>query len=88
MIDYALKKERLILKVESQTMEYSRINQIVTGLPVYVQDKLDREEIHDTTDKYVRAVRFSFEKIVSEKTNKQPRKRPVKQSKKSRNIYK
>ena len=44
-IDYALKKERLILEVESQASQYSMINQIVIGLPTYMQDKLDREPI-------------------------------------------
>lgn len=47
-IDYALEKERLILEVESRASQYSMINQIVIGLPTYIQDKLDREEIQST----------------------------------------
>lgn len=49
-IDYALKKERLILEVESRTTQYSMINQIVIGLPLPLQDRLDREEIQSTDD--------------------------------------
>lgn len=48
--DYALKKERLILEVENRTTEYAVINQIVIGLPIFIQDKLDREEIETTED--------------------------------------
>lgn len=49
-VDYALKKERLILEVESRTTEYAVINQIVIGLPIFIQDKLDREKLKTTQD--------------------------------------
>lgn len=48
LIDYALKKERLLLEIESSMSNTSRINLIVIGLPVYIQDKLDKEEIINT----------------------------------------
>lgn len=49
-IDYALKKERLILEVESRMPHCPMINQIVIGLPIPIQDKLDREELRTTDD--------------------------------------
>ncbi|ESO04369.1 hypothetical protein HELRODRAFT_172735 [Helobdella robusta] len=42
LIDYALAKENLCLEIE---IEMSRINMIVMGLPVEIQNQLDREEI-------------------------------------------
>lgn len=48
LIDYALKKERLILEMESSMSNISRINLIVMGLPFNIQDKLDKEEINST----------------------------------------
>ena len=49
-VDFALRKERLILEVESRTSQYATINQIVIGLPVSIQEKLDRQELHTTDD--------------------------------------
>jgi len=48
LIDYALKKERLLLEIESSISNMSRINLIVMGLPFNIQDKLDKEEIINT----------------------------------------
>lgn len=48
-VDYALKKERLILEVEKKMTVTTRIKLIVVGLPIEIQDKLDKEEI-DSTD--------------------------------------
>lgn len=48
LMDYALKKERLLLEVEKSMSTTSRINLIVVGLPLYIQDKLDRDEILNT----------------------------------------
>lgn len=56
LMDYALKKERLMLEVESRVTQYSMINQIVIGLPISIQDRLDREEIQ-TTDELMNKLR-------------------------------
>lgn len=48
LIDYALKKERLLLDIESSISNISRIHLIVIGLPLNIQDKLDKEEITNT----------------------------------------
>ena len=49
-VEYALKKERMILEVESGMTSTSRLNLIVIGLPIYIQEKLDREGINDTDE--------------------------------------
>jgi len=48
IMEYALKKERLILDIESSMSNISRINLIFIGLPLNIQDKLDKEEITNT----------------------------------------
>ena len=48
LTEYALKKERLLLEIESSMSDISRINLIVMGLPFNIQDKLDKEEINST----------------------------------------
>ena len=45
-----MKKERLILEVGRKTMENTRINLIVIGLPIHIQDRIDKETIHSTDD--------------------------------------
>jgi hypothetical protein len=50
MIDYALKKERLLLECERTMTEESRISHIVVGLPTHIQNKLDKEIIETTED--------------------------------------
>jgi hypothetical protein len=45
LVDYALTKEKLCLEAESTGTIVSRINMIVFGCPMEVQNELDREEI-------------------------------------------
>ncbi|XP_050576604.1 uncharacterized protein LOC126915710 [Bombus affinis] len=49
-IEYAIKKERLILEVRRKTSEETRINLIVIGLPIHIQDKIDKEAVQSTND--------------------------------------
>lgn len=49
-IEYAIKKEWLILEVRRKTPEEIRINFIVIGLPIYIQDKIDKEMVQSTND--------------------------------------
>lgn len=71
LVDFSVKKERLLLEVEKSISHTSRINAIVISLPLTVQDKLDREEIH-TTDELMNTLRkyetYSY-KIKSEMSN-------------------
>ena len=48
--EYAIKKEQLILEVRRKTSEETRINLIVIGLPIYIQDKIDKEAVQSTND--------------------------------------
>ena len=41
--EYTIKKERLILEIRRKTSEETRINLIVIGLPLHIQDKIDKE---------------------------------------------
>ncbi|XP_041979495.1 uncharacterized protein LOC121733345 [Aricia agestis] len=50
LIDYALKKERLILDINQSIDSKTMIDLIATGLPMFVLNKLNRKELHDTTD--------------------------------------
>lgn len=44
------KKERLIFEIERKTIENTRIDLIVIGLPIYIKDRIDKETIHSTDD--------------------------------------
>ena len=50
LIDYALTKENLCLEIENDDVVLSRIHNIVMGLPIEIQNELDREKI-STVDK-------------------------------------
>lgn len=56
ILDYALKKERLLLQTESDMSNISRINHIVVGLPFFVQDRLDKDQI-ETTEQLMNQLR-------------------------------
>lgn len=45
LVDYALAKEKLCLEAENNSTTLTRIHMIVVGLPLKVQDKLDKEEL-------------------------------------------
>ena len=49
-VEYAIEKERLILEVQREMDEEVRIHLIVIGLPIEVQDKIERENIQTTND--------------------------------------
>lgn len=66
LTDYALKKENLLLEMERTMSEKSKISLIVVGLPIYIQDKLDRESI-SSTDELINAI-GAYEGQVSRKT--------------------
>lgn len=49
LIDYAIKKERLILDVNKSIDPKTMIDLIATGLPGFILYKLNRDELNDTT---------------------------------------
>ena len=48
--EYAIEKERLILEAMRKTSEETRINLIVIGLPIHIQDEIDKEAVQSTND--------------------------------------
>ena len=50
LVKYSLRKEELLLKAEPSISETTRINNIVIGLPIEIQDSLDKEKINNTSE--------------------------------------
>lgn len=51
-LDYALKKEKLLLEIRKSMDTETLIDLIVVGLPNYVSDKIDRGTLEETKDLY------------------------------------
>lgn len=67
LTDYALKKERLCLEFEKGMTMQSRIGMVVVNLPVYIQDKLDREDIKSMNDLYTELRKLDDSCLVKKK---------------------
>lgn len=52
LLEYALKKEKLLLEVRKSIDTGTLIDLIASGLPNYLTDKIDRETIQETEDLY------------------------------------
>ncbi|XP_026724521.1 uncharacterized protein LOC113491647 [Trichoplusia ni] len=52
LLEYALKKEKLLLEVRKTIDTGTLIDLISVGLPNYLSDKIDRETLHQTEDLY------------------------------------
>lgn len=52
LLDYALKKEKLLLEVRKSIDNGTLIDLIATGLPNVVADRIDREKLKKTEDLY------------------------------------
>lgn len=52
LLDYALKKEKLLLEVRKSIDTGTLIDLIAAGLPNYLTDKIDRETLQETEDLY------------------------------------
>lgn len=52
LLEYATKKERLLLEVNKHIDTQTMINLIVMGLPDYVMDKIDKETVKSTASLY------------------------------------
>lgn len=50
LLDYALKKERILLETNKNIDKITLINLIAAGLPVFIRDKLDRQNLKNTED--------------------------------------
>lgn len=72
LVEYALKKEGLLLDVEKTMSETSRICHIVVGLPRNVMEKIDRDQIK-STDQLINELR-RFEPSGGQKKEERPKK--------------
>lgn len=72
LVEYALKKEGLLLDVEKAMSETSRICHIVVGLPRNVVEKIDRDQIK-STDQLINELR-RFEPTGGQKREERPKK--------------
>ncbi|XP_076392314.1 uncharacterized protein LOC105664173 [Megachile rotundata] len=52
LLDYAIKKEKLLLEVRNSIDDGTLIDLIATGLPNFVADRIDREKLRKTEDLY------------------------------------
>lgn len=50
LLEYSMKKEKLLLQIRDSIDEGTLIDLIATGLPNYVLDKIDREKIKESKD--------------------------------------
>lgn len=50
LLDYALRKERLLLETNKDTDKITLINLIAAGLPAFVREKIDREDLKNSQD--------------------------------------
>ena len=50
LLDYALRKERLLLETNKDTDKVTLINLIVAGLPTFIREKIDREDLKNSQD--------------------------------------
>lgn len=71
LVEYALKKESLLLDIERGMSETSRICHIIAGLPRSVVEKIDRESV-STTDELVNELR-RFEPSGSARRDERPK---------------
>lgn len=50
LLEYALKKERLLLEINKSIDKPTLIDLIATGLPNFISDKIDRDVLKETSD--------------------------------------
>lgn len=66
LLDYALKKERLLLEINKNMDKPTMIDLIATGLPNFVADKIDRDTLKETGDLFANI--RGLEHLVERKT--------------------
>lgn len=66
LLEYALKKERLLLEINKSIDKLTLINLIATGLPNFIADKIDKNSLKETEDLF-NNIR-SLEHMVNKKT--------------------
>ena len=71
LIDYAMKKEKLILDINKSIDSKTLIDLIATGLPEFILNKIDRDELNDSTDLF-NEIR-KYESMMYKKTLQKPK---------------
>lgn len=56
LIDYPITKVKLLLEVDPQGLELSWVHAMVVGLPIEVQEEIDRDEVN-TVEKLFNVLR-------------------------------
>lgn len=73
LLEYALKKEKLLLQARKSIDKETLIDLIAVGLPNYVSDRIDREKLKETQDLYNEIGKFEYlmvkKKFVQKKKN-------------------
>lgn len=75
LVDYALKKERLLLETNKNIDKISIINLIAAGLPEFVREKIDRENLKDQQNLFNELRRY--EKLSKKRITKPDRMKPI-----------
>lgn len=70
IMDYLIKKERLLLEADGKLPEMTRIYLIVYGLPIPLQEKLDREKILNMKDLIDELKKYDDTYKIKEETRK------------------
>ena len=72
LIDYAMKKERLILDVNKSIDSKTLIDLIATGLPEFTLNKINRDDLKDSTDLFNEIRKYEgivYKKITTKSNN-------------------
>lgn len=78
-LDYALKKRALLLEVDNSLSVQSQINLIVVGLPRFLFDKIDRNEIESIDQLMSKLRQFNFQnRLIGNKLHNQNKQLEIK----------
>ena len=72
LIDYAMKKERLILDINKSIGPKTLIDLIATGLPEFILNKITRDDLKDSTDLFNKIRKYEgivYKKITTKSNN-------------------
>lgn len=85
LLEYAVRKEKLLLEIDRSMSKQTLINLIATGLPKFVLNKIDREGLKEVEDLYNEInknehliIKRTFEKKVNTESEAKEKKKPCK----------
>ena len=68
-MDYAIKKEKFLIEADPEMPEKTKINHMVIGLPINIQNELDKHEIKETNYLLSLVQKYDSENSVINKIN-------------------